>query len=247
MHIPSRLIRDKLKRFTNARRPEGILDLERRAQYLDAAETIFAEYGRPAITLRNLAEGLYISPSTLRRHFADLDQLLADLIIRHLNRLNAILAAIDTNAPDHMEQRRAAYFANTRNPTGGYTDAHAITLRDRATLPADLAEGIETLRIAIGYALGGNNNNEALALLDSPMANLVKIEIVMQALAQPIPEAVAAVIEQRVITAQQPKPKPSPHPAGNVLDCDYSPGARCLDTLFNPKPHAKSHAPPRGP
>jgi len=237
MHIPARILRDHVQPFTKSRRPDGVLDLEKRETYLDAAQSVFADFGRPAITLKNLADALYISTATLRRHFADMDQLVADIIIRHLNKLTKLLGDIQANTPDGFARRRAAYYANTRGPNGGLNDAHAVTLRDRHTLPADLVEGIEHLRLAIGIALAGANGNEALALLDSPQADPAKIEIVMQALGEPIPEATIQLVQRRIAAPVRPA-KPSPD--ATPLTCTYSPGSRALDKLFETKPRAQN-------
>ncbi len=69
----------------------------------DAAEKLFAEHGLEAVTMRQLAGALGVSPMTPYRYFAD----------KH-----AILAAVRTRAFDrHAEVMEAAYHASANGPT----------------------------------------------------------------------------------------------------------------------------------
>ena len=242
MLIPTRILSEKLHGFTKSRRPVGVLDGERHQDFLDAAVVAFASYGRPAITFKSLATALFVSQALLRRHFVDLDCLLAEIIDRHLRTLIKLVSDIPPNDPDCFALRRAAYFRHTRGDLGGLAHAHAIMVRDRHTLPLDMLDAIEATRLVLGDILAGPDGDEALALLYSPRADLVRIETALSALRRPVEPAIAERIERRLTRPVSPPPLPAPEPG--VLDCSYSPGLRCMEIFGKPRP--RGQAPPPG-
>ena len=143
-------------------------ELDQEARIVTAATAAFARFGRSHITLANFAAGLRLSPATIRRHFPDLHTLLAEILRRHLL---AIATAIGDANPDPLAPhagRQAAYIAATRNGFGAPIAPHILLLRDRHTLPEDLAEPIDQLRLQIGDLLAGPRADLALAILDEP-------------------------------------------------------------------------------
>ena len=177
---------------------------------LGAAELVLAKFGRPNITMANLALGLELSTSTLRRLVIDMDYLLYLLLSRHLTALLTTLAEIQGNTPDSQQQRRAAYLAATRAPDGSLNNAHTLLLRDAAHLPEDLLPEIETQRQALAQALGGENaylGKQILLLLDDPALTLEDVEKII-----PRCEKRAAKLaeQQRTWAAHPTMPAPQP-------------------------------------
>ncbi|MHB8528075.1 MAG: TetR/AcrR family transcriptional regulator [Caulobacteraceae bacterium] len=82
--------------------PEDIAQF--RERLIDAAERLFAEHGTEAVTIRQLAAELGVSPMTPYRYFKDKD---------------AILAAVRTRGFDRFaEALEKAYAASAENPAG---------------------------------------------------------------------------------------------------------------------------------
>jgi AcrR family transcriptional regulator len=74
---------------------------EFRERLIDAAERLFARQGLEAVTLRQLAAEVGVSPMTPYRYFADKDAILADVRARAFNRHAAALeAAYDAAGTD---------------------------------------------------------------------------------------------------------------------------------------------------
>jgi len=73
---------------------------EFRERLIDAAERLFARQGLEAVTLRQLAAEVGVSPMTPYRYFADKDAILAAVRARAFNRHAAALEAAYTAAAD---------------------------------------------------------------------------------------------------------------------------------------------------
>ncbi|MEJ0047475.1 MAG: TetR/AcrR family transcriptional regulator [Rhodospirillales bacterium] len=157
-----------------------------------------ARRGSHTITLSGLAQALCISAGTLRRHFADLDVLLAILLCRHLRQIARALGDIPRDAPDRPQKMRAAYLDYTRTMLGGYTQAHLLLVRDRQLLPDDLLSNVETIRHGLGDMLAHGHAEAALALLDTRSLDAPLIEAALTAL--------VAAAEQRKPAPPAPKP-----------------------------------------
>ena len=143
-------------------------ELDQEARIIAAATAAFARFGRSHITLANFAAGLRLSPATIRRLFPDLHTLLAEILRRHLLAIATAIGEANPNPLAPHAARQAAYIAATRNGFGAPTAPHILLLRDRHTLPEDLAEPIEQLRLQIGALLAGPRADLALAILDEP-------------------------------------------------------------------------------
>ena len=143
-------------------------ELDQEARIVAAATAAFARFGRSHITLANFAAGLRLSPATIRRHFPDLHTLLAEILRRHLLAIATAIGDANPNPLAPHAARQAAYIAATRNGFGAPTAPHILLLRDRHTLPEDLAEPIDQLRLQIGDLLAGPRADLALAILDEP-------------------------------------------------------------------------------
>ena len=86
-----------------------------RERLCDAAEKLFADHGLEAVTMRQLAQALGVSPMTPYRYFADKDAILAAVRARAFDRHGAALEAAYTNTKgDNRAKSRATAEAYVR-------------------------------------------------------------------------------------------------------------------------------------
>jgi AcrR family transcriptional regulator len=79
-----------------------------RERLIDAAERLFAQHGLEAVTMRQLAAELGVSPMTPYRYFADKDAILAAVRARAFNRhAEALEAAFEAAKADPVRASRA--------------------------------------------------------------------------------------------------------------------------------------------
>lgn len=78
---------------------------------IDAAERLFAEHGVEAVTIRQIAAELRVSPMTPYRYFADKNAMLAAVRARGFDRHADALERAHANAPDNPEARAQALLA----------------------------------------------------------------------------------------------------------------------------------------
>jgi len=199
MQTPARILRADAESLERDSPDLTVREQEQYTRILTIAEGLMARHGIHTMTASSLAQALRMAPSTLRRHFADLDALLATLLHRHLRKLAGALNKIPQDSPDRPQKCRAAYLAYTRTPQGGFTEAHLLLVRDRHLLPDDLLTNIEAARCKLGNLLAQGHAEEALALLDLPSLNAPRIEA-----------ALAAITADQQKPAP-PAPKPAPH------------------------------------
>ncbi len=183
--IPARILRaeaiDREPALNDLNQRERL----QRERILHHAPAMFLRHGRAAISFRNLAVALKMAPTTLRKHFADLDALLAKILTDYLLTLSRTLGEVPHDLPDRRLGTRAAYLAATRGPFGGHTEEHALFLRERHTLPPDLRANIDDLHFLIGSHCAGDLAGKALALLDCPWFEAAEIETTLASYATP--------------------------------------------------------------
>lgn len=81
---------------------------EFRERLCDAAEALFAEHGTEAVTIRQLAEEIGVSPMTPYRYFKDKDAILAAVRARGFDRHADALEHACREAPDDPELKAKA-------------------------------------------------------------------------------------------------------------------------------------------
>jgi len=79
-----------------------------RARLCEAAQTLFAERGIEAVTMRELAQALGVSPMTPYRYFKDKDAILAAVRAAAFGRFAARLEAAIVGTPDPLLRSRNA-------------------------------------------------------------------------------------------------------------------------------------------
>jgi AcrR family transcriptional regulator len=166
-------------------------DCKRHENIVECGRAALAEFGLRHIRITRFAIGLRMALSTVRRHFTDFDELLAEICRRHLQAIAKAFGDIDPEAPDPARARRAAYIAHTRGPHGGLTQDHLLLTRDSPLLPPDELETIEATRRMLATNLAGPNCDcpeKILSLLDNPAFDLAEIEALIANLAPPLTE-----------------------------------------------------------
>jgi AcrR family transcriptional regulator len=222
MRTPDRILRADAEKLE--RDPPDLTqrELEQYTRILAVTEGLMARHGIHTMTASGHAQALRMGPATLRRHFSDLDILLATLISRHQRKIAHALAQVPRDAPDRAQKLRAAYLAYTRADPGAVTDAHLLLVRDRHLLPEDLLTHIEQTRRNLGETLAPGHAEEALALLDMPALDAPCIEAALAAItateqpkaAPPAPKPAAPIAACR----DRPIPAPPPWAPRNGLD-----------------------------
>ncbi len=201
--IPARLLRAHADDMPGARYRLSSQERDREERIIAAGISMFARFGRAGVTMGNFAMSLRMSPATIRRHFPDLDALLAEILYRHLAALAAAIGEPVRQGDPAKAARRRAYLTASRTPYSAPTERHLLLLRDRHSLPPDLLQPIEAVRLQLGEMLAGDHAEAALSLLDTPTLQAPQIEAMLAALA-PEPEIVA------VPDAIPPPPAASP-------------------------------------
>jgi AcrR family transcriptional regulator len=149
---------------------------------LGAGALVMATFGPQTITLPNLALGLELSITTLRRMVVDMDYLLFLILQRHLTTLLATLTEIPEEDPDCHAKRRAAYLAATRAADGQFTHAHTLLVDHRTHLPEDLRDQIEAQLQTLAHTVAGPDEflaNQLQLLLNNPDLSPEEIETIL--------------------------------------------------------------------
>jgi AcrR family transcriptional regulator len=196
MHIQPRLLRAHVDNRSHNRPMPTEKQRAREQTILAAAQTLMATYCRGVLTIGKLAIALRMSPGTIRRHFTDMDEILAEILLRHLTGIARAIGNTPPGDPNARAAARAAYIEATRTGWGGLTEPHLLLIRERHTLPEDLAKPVEQMRHVIGEMLAGDQGAIALTLLDAPELQAAHIEA-MLATSEP--------------TAKEPQGPPAKH------------------------------------
>jgi AcrR family transcriptional regulator len=218
---------------------------DERERIVRAAQLLIARFGHTHISMAGLATALKLSQAAIRRHFADMDMILYEILNRHMQDLAKTLGQVPQGAPNRRSLQRTAYATATRAAFGQVAERHTILLRDRNCLPPDLLAPIETLRQLMGETLAGPFGAQALAMLDTPEFLPEQIESLLEWLANP-PQAA-----QEAEAPPMPPPIPLkpfirlPHPVSRAryLNASASTPAAPLMAGFTPSSRA---GPPAG-
>jgi len=215
MPTPARILCAEASNLDRTQPHFGPRDIERRERIVAIGQSLMANHGRHNITFANLALALLITSSALRRHFADLDALLAEILRRHLLALSQAIGEIPMDAPNRPALMRQAYLDFTRTPLGGLTEAHLLLTRDARLLPNDERIPIEDTHRSLGDVLGGQFARETLVLLDAPYIEAQTIETMLTALQQPAPASAKVQPKQLALMRSETMPPvpPTPEPS----------------------------------
>ncbi len=233
--IPPRLIRATVQARINPNQTRTARDQQRREQILDAALALLTTHPRHTITLATLAMGMIVSPATIRRHFLDIDSIIANILQNHLRAIIKTIGEIPADCEDLPRKRRKAYLAATRNFWGNFTDTHALLLREAQCLPEDLASAISQMRVSIGYTLGGERGHDMLQMLDTAWQN--------HALIEPMCAAIETTQQQSLPDAPDPLLAENPGSTGQTK-AGFRPTVYLTAADLGIKPRAKTEAAP---
>ncbi len=201
--ILPRLIRATVQARINPNQTRTARDQHRRDQIIAATQSLLTAYPRHTITIATLATGMIISPATIRRHFLDIDSIVAEILQNHLRAIIKTIGEIPADCENLAQKRRQAYLAATRTPWGNLTNTHALYVREAQSLPEDLASAISQMRVSIGYTLAGDRGHDMLQMLDTPWANHALIEIFCA--------AIETTAQQSLPDAPDPAPPENPN------------------------------------
>ena len=128
-----------------------------------------------------------MAAATIRRHFPDIDSILAHLLHQHLQATSPdAFGKVPRSITPTARPPCAPPISNTtRTGFGAPTGIHALLLYERHALPPDLFDPIDKLRDGIGIMLADDRGDAALALLDTPTLTHEQIEFMLGALANP--------------------------------------------------------------
>ncbi len=211
MQIPARLLRARAMEIDPTLAELTPRETEREQRILRNAQSLFARFGRHAITFTALAIAMKMAPRTLRKHFTCLDALFAEILTRHLQHVAAACLHLPNGAP--AQARRAAYLAATRTKTGELTEAHRLFVQQRLALPPDALEQLEAAYLSLGATLGGPSPHETLSILDNPYCTEARIETLLATYATSQPQATVKPPAPPEISVPAVLPKPQHQPA----------------------------------
>ena len=231
--IPPRLIRVTVQARINPNQTRTARDQQRRDQILDAALGLLTTYPRHTITIATLAMGMIISPATIRRHFLDIDSIIAEILQNHLRAIIKTIGEASADCDNFRQIRRKAYLAATRTAWGHFTDTHALLLREAQSLPEDLASAVGQMRCGIGYTLGGDRGHDILQMLDTAWQN--------HALIEPMCAAIETTAQQSLPDAPDPPPAENPGSARQTK-AGFRPTVYLTADDLGIKPRAKTDA-----
>jgi AcrR family transcriptional regulator len=207
----ARHIRALVEHLPGARQPPTPAQQDRQTYILQAGRLAISQFGFESITLSQFSLGLRLTPSQIRWHYPDLENLLGAIFRDHLKTIgNAIDDSVhDPNDPDLHQAARAAYFAATRDANGSFTEAHRLFLRDRHHLPEDEAKSVDLYAGMLARALGGDTcGMAAMDLLNTETHTLADIEDAMAGLISAEPAAGPA---PTIINPLQARPAEPPY------------------------------------
>ncbi len=246
--IAPRLIRATIQARINPNTTRTARDQQRRDQILDAALGLLISHPRHTVTIASLAMGMIVSPATIRRHFLDIDSIVAEILQNHLIAIIKTIGEVSADCDNIPRKRRQAYLTATRTAWGHFTDTHALLLREAQSLPEDLASAINQMRVSIGYTLGGERGYDILQMLDTAWQNHALIEPMCAAIEntpqQSLPDAPDLVPAENPGSARQTKAGFTPTVYLTAADLGIKPRAKTAAAPPTAYKAACAQAPP---
>ncbi len=176
---------------------------ERYLEILKESPRLLLQHPRSTLTFSLVAGSVRCAPATLRRYFADLDDLIGAILHTSLLNIAEHFAKIP-RGPDRARECRKLYFNLTRSPSGSLSPIQLLMARDRHSLPQDLHDPIDMMRHGLGVTMAGELAEDALSYFENANHSLEDIEAILPALAQ----SRAA----QALQYQLPPPAPEPEP-----------------------------------
>ena len=204
MQTPARILRAQACDIDPALNDLTTREIAQRDYILKLGQALMARNGPHAMSFTSFAHAMKMAPTTLRKHYCDLDALLAAILRRHLKAIATALGALPRDTPDLPKARRQVFLEATSSGFAALSPAHHLFARYYHTLPADEREPIETTWFGLAELLAPGHGHRALALLDASLFSPAQVETMLAALAAPSAAAPPPEI--------QPKPEPEPEP-----------------------------------
>jgi AcrR family transcriptional regulator len=208
MPTPPRILRKHAADADHSLRDLSWKEIQREERIIAMATHLIARFGLAGVTFTDLAVAIKIAPTTLRRHFTDMDALTGEIIRLHFNTIFDALSAVPHGVPDRRRKLRAAYINATR-VLGAPTEPQLIHTTCRAGLSEDERCNVEDVRAQIGLILCPEAPEAALVLLDSPWFDAEDVEALLQAYRERAAEREACAPSPWI----DPDPEPAPETA----------------------------------
>ncbi len=108
MPIPARILRAQADALPGQHPIFSARTLALQDRILKSVESFVTRHGRAGLTIGNVAGALRLSPATLRRHFCDLDSIIAEIFLRHLRAISDAIGQVSCTTENLHAARRAA-------------------------------------------------------------------------------------------------------------------------------------------
>jgi AcrR family transcriptional regulator len=137
--------------------PTGIPIPDIREQLLDAAERVLLRDGPDRVTSRAVTTEAEVAKGMLHRHFPDFDALLAAMVVRHIERLDAQSAELRASAgAGALDENLASALADALDPAVSRIISlvlcrGSLLQRLRLTTPAGIPLLAETTKMIAAY------------------------------------------------------------------------------------------------
>lgn len=215
MLIPLRIVRADAEDLDTPRRPTHA-EIQAKERIRRLGRNIIGNYGRAALTTARLAGGLNMSLSTFRRHYADIDALLAELIADELRRIARLFGNVPQDAPDRQAACRAVFLDATRN-LGALAEGYRLIVRDMPLLPEDLRLPLERSLAVLGARMAGPCAGKCLALMAVPCLSAAEIEHAVRGLEpSPAHETMSPEPDPAPCPEREPAPAPAAEPVSQM-------------------------------
>jgi AcrR family transcriptional regulator len=223
MPIAPNLLRSQVEDFEQTPNTLSSKQRARRDRILTTGRHLLATHGLRNLRVCDLALAMNITSASIRHHFADLDALLIEILKEHGRAINEAIATVHDTGPDATAKRRAAYLAATRGPSGNFTEAHLLLLRDATMLSETNHAAIQQSHDRHGIILAGALDADiALTLLDAPRLDPLRIQAMLATLEGSDPACLAPlpVLETREVKQPVPRQPRAPQPVPELLWSD---------------------------
>ncbi len=239
-----RLLRAHLEQIGD--RPPELTEAQRARQerIVAASTSLFVRFGPDTISLSDLALALRHDTRTVRRHFADLETILFEILTRHLLGILKALGEIPNVVPDAEAIRRARY-VELCHYWGSPNEPHFLLLQHRHFLPEENRRTVENLHYQIGLILAPDHPWAILEILDAPGVDFAApgvLEAKLAALRAPAPPTESESPPDTAASVQPASVQPASDPATQAGFPAAAPIPVAPNT-FGPDTFANSDAP----
>ncbi len=156
-------------------------EYERYQEILQESPALLMHHPRSTLTFAMVAISLRTTATTLRRYFADIDDLIGNILLRELQRITEAFAKVP-RGPGRAAECRKLYFDLTRTGSWDHNPVHRLMIRDRHDLPCDLRDPIDAIRHALGVTMAGDFAEGLLGMFEQAYLSLEEVDAAADAI-----------------------------------------------------------------